>query len=255
MGKVIRLQNLPFRYDWENVLSKVLDYVSNIAEVDENRLALISVSLGGFLGPRAAIFDHRLKALVANPGVLNWYKVYEDFLSNINPDLMQLLESDPDSFDETMTQMMSYSGLLQWGMVDSMWHHGVSSPSALMQEISHYNIEGMMANYTTATLVIDAEKEERAQAKELYDAIPDGVDKKYLYFTAEEAAQLHVQPGATAIWSMRTFDWLDEVLVEDKMMSNVGSSSEAATLSSSGPAVATSAFMSTLLVLSAALFI
>ncbi len=28
-------------------------------------------------------------------------------------------------------------------------------------------------------------------------------------FTAEEAAQFHVQPGATAVGSQRIFDWID----------------------------------------------
>lgn len=66
MGSVIRIQGLPFRYDWENVLSPVLDYLEGIPQVDAKNLALMSVSLGGYLGPRAAVFDHRLKALIAN---------------------------------------------------------------------------------------------------------------------------------------------------------------------------------------------
>lgn len=41
-------------------------------------------------------------------------------------------------------------------------------------------------------------------------------------FTAEEAAQFHVQPGATAILSARMFDWLDEVFAMD--LNNVNSS-------------------------------
>ena len=68
MGQTIRLQQLPFRVDWEHVLGPVIDYLEGIPQVDKDKLALVSVSLGGFLGPRAAIFDHRLKALVANSG-------------------------------------------------------------------------------------------------------------------------------------------------------------------------------------------
>lgn len=68
MGRVIRLQGLPFRVDWENVLGRVIDFLEGIPDVDSDNLALISVSLGGFLGPRAAIHDHRLKALVVNSG-------------------------------------------------------------------------------------------------------------------------------------------------------------------------------------------
>jgi dienelactone hydrolase len=68
MGRTIRLQKLPFRHDWEKVVSSVIDYVELQPEVDDDNLALISLSLGGFLAPRAACFEHRLKALVPNPG-------------------------------------------------------------------------------------------------------------------------------------------------------------------------------------------
>jgi len=216
MGQTIRLQGLPFRYDWENVLSPVIDYVSSLPQVDETHLALITVSLGGYLGPRAATFDHRLRGIVANPGVLNWFQVYSDFLAQIDPNLLSLLESDPDAFDEVVTGIMSQNDFMMWGMVDSMWHFGADTPSELMKEVQRYNInEGMFANWRTPALIIDAEAEERGQAKEMYDAIPDEVNKKYLYFTDEEAASLHVQPGATGLWSARTFDWLDEIFLLD----------------------------------------
>ena len=226
MGKTIRIQGLPFRYDWEAVLTPLLDYVSDLEGVDPDRMALISVSLGGFLGPRAAIFDHRLKALVVNTGVLNWYKVYEAVVDSIDPNLLDLLETDPEAFDDAIEQVMSVSDFLRWGLVDSMWHHGVTTPSELMFEIQKYNIEGMVQNITSATLVIDAEEEERGQAWEFYSALTGAETKEYILFTAEEAAQFHVQPGATAILSMRTFNWLDDILVEGKKenVSNLSSS-------------------------------
>ena len=210
MGKTIRLQGLPFRHDWEQVLTPVIDYLETIPQVDSDNLALWSVSLGGFLGPRAAIFEHRLKALVANPGVMNWYKVYELFLNTMDPNLLLLLETDPDGFDAAIEQVMAASEFLRWGLEDSMWHHGVNKPSELIQEIKRFNIEGMAGNITTVTLVIDAEAEERGQAMELYNALPDTIDKEYVMFTYEEAAQIHVQPGATAIMALRIMNWLDE---------------------------------------------
>lgn len=68
MGRTIRLQELPFRHDWEVVMTAVIDFAVSQSQVDSDNLAHISLSLGGFLAPRAACFEHRLKALVANPG-------------------------------------------------------------------------------------------------------------------------------------------------------------------------------------------
>ncbi len=212
MGPTIRLQGLPFRHDWENVLTPLIDYLETIPQVDSSNLALISMSLGGFLGPRATVFEHRLKAQIANAGVVNWYRVYETVLDEIDPALLPLLETDPGAFDATVEQYMSFSDFLRWGLIDSMWHHGVSKPSELIRELELYTIEGMVQNITTATLVIDAEAEERGQSLELFEALPDSTPKEFIKFTAQEAAQFHVQPGATAIMTMRMFNWLDEVL-------------------------------------------
>jgi hypothetical protein len=62
---------------------------------------MISISLGGYLGPRAAVYEHRLKALIPNPGVMNSFAVYEQVLDQMDPNLMALLHSNATVFDET----------------------------------------------------------------------------------------------------------------------------------------------------------
>ncbi|CAB9524994.1 20-hydroxy-prefusarin hydrolase FUS2 [Seminavis robusta] len=218
MGRTIRLQGLPFRHDWEKVVSAVIDFAIDQPQVDGDNLALISLSLGGFLAPRAACFEHRLKALVPNPGVVSWHRVYESELQllasafGFGPEIFELLEDDPAAFDEEVLKMMSTSDFLHWGFVDSMWHHGVDSPSTLMNELKKFDIVDLMGNITTATLVVDADAETRAQAWELYEGLTGAVKKDYLKFSADEAAQFHDQPGAMGIQSARIFNWLDEIL-------------------------------------------
>ena len=219
IGKVMRLQGLPFRHDWENVITPIVDYLVELEEVDEDNIALISVSLGGYLGPRAAAFEHRLRALITNPGVMNWGRVYDNFISDIDPDLMALFESDPETFDATINQMMQFSNLLSWGMIDSMWHHNVTTPTELMNEVHTFTNEATVQNITSQTMVIDAEMEEFGQSQELYDALT--CPKTYVMFTLEEGAQLHVQPGATAILTLRMFNWLDDVFAESVTESTI----------------------------------
>ena len=124
---------------------------------------------------------------------------------------MDLVETDPEAFDATIYQVMNMSSFFAWGLTDSMWHHGVSTPHDLMTEIKKYNIEGMIGNITAATLVVDAEAETRGQATEFFSELK-GEQHAYLLFTAKEAAQFHVQPGATAIQAHKMFNWLDETL-------------------------------------------
>lgn len=57
---------LVFRPDYEVPVRAVVDYALSRPDVDEDRLALIGYSLGGGLAPRAAAFEPRIKAYIAN---------------------------------------------------------------------------------------------------------------------------------------------------------------------------------------------
>ena len=61
---------LTFRYDWEAVVTPVVDVAVTLPGVDPDRLALLGMSMGGYLAPRAAAFEHRLAACIAYDGVI-----------------------------------------------------------------------------------------------------------------------------------------------------------------------------------------
>jgi hypothetical protein len=174
--------------------------------------------------------------------VVNWYRVYESELVYLASafgfeyDMLELLADDPAAFDAEVLKMMSGNAFLHWGFVDSMWHHGVDTPSALLNEIKKFSIEDLIGNITTATLVVDADAETRAQALELYEGLTGTVRKDYLKFSASEAAQFHDQPGAMGIQSARIFNWLDEVLETNKI--EEGGDVSAAELGSGAPSIA-----------------
>ncbi|MFL6326832.1 MAG: alpha/beta hydrolase family protein [Nitrososphaeraceae archaeon] len=82
-GGVIRKQKIPFRYDWEKVVTPVVDYAltTRTKEIDPNRIALMGMSMGGYLAARAAAFEHRLSACILNDGV---YDGYDGFVSGFS---------------------------------------------------------------------------------------------------------------------------------------------------------------------------
>jgi hypothetical protein len=65
-------EGLTFRPDWEKVLTPVVDFALKRADVDPKRIALMGVSLGGLLAPRAAAFEKRIAALIANDGLYDY---------------------------------------------------------------------------------------------------------------------------------------------------------------------------------------
>lgn len=68
----VHRQGLHFRHDWENVVTPVLNYALTRKDVDPTKIALHAESLGGYLAPRAAAFEHRLSACISDDGVYDF---------------------------------------------------------------------------------------------------------------------------------------------------------------------------------------
>ena len=65
---------VPFRHDWEHVITPVVDFLVGRPDVDPQQIALYGISQAGYWVPRALAFEHRIAAAIADPGV---YDVFE----------------------------------------------------------------------------------------------------------------------------------------------------------------------------------
>jgi dienelactone hydrolase len=68
-GPARHRDGLTLRPDWENVVTPVVDWAAARPGVDPYRIALLGVSMGGYLAARAAAFEHRLAACIAVDGI------------------------------------------------------------------------------------------------------------------------------------------------------------------------------------------
>ncbi|NQZ95802.1 MAG: alpha/beta hydrolase [Myxococcales bacterium] len=208
-GLPLRRQGLPFRPDWEKVVTPAVDFALEQPGVDRDRVVLMGLSFGGALSPRAAAFEKRIQVCVPNPGVLNWSESFFAAMEHFSPGLVQLLDADPAGFDAAVSEAVKGDALLSWGIRDLMWKYGGSSPSVAMGNVRKYNNEETVDQISCDMLIMDGTAEEYSvgQAKRLYDAV--GSPKEYLLFTAEDTGLVHCQAGATAVAAQRLFDALD----------------------------------------------
>ena len=79
-GAAIFEDGLVFRPDWEKVIGPVVDYLFTRPEVDRRRVALMGVSFGGYLAPRAASAESRIAACIADPGE---FSLLDEFKSRL----------------------------------------------------------------------------------------------------------------------------------------------------------------------------
>ncbi|MGH8871362.1 MAG: alpha/beta hydrolase family protein [Acidimicrobiia bacterium] len=72
---------LPIRHDYEVAVTAAIDTLERRAEIDAGRVGLIGASLGGYYACRAAAFEPRVKAVVANCGPYDWGEIYDQLPS------------------------------------------------------------------------------------------------------------------------------------------------------------------------------
>ena len=210
-GQVIREQSIPFRPDWESVVTPVVDYAIELPFTDRDRIALIGYSMGGYLAPRAVAYEHRISACVANGGT---YSMYANAVRN-NPENIDEILDDPDAsleYDSTIYAAMNDNLFVKWFYTNGMWTFQVDSPSDFMRSMRKYTLSGSANSITCRMLILDSENDALVgnQAVTLFDSLL--CPKEYILFTEEEGADEHCQMGATQLSNERIFSWLSEVL-------------------------------------------
>ncbi len=211
-GEVIRVQKIPFRPDWENVVTPVVNFALKLPEVDPQRIALAGFSFGGYLAPRAVAFEHRIKACVADGGV---YDFYANAIKKCPPNIKEILASKKASekFNREIVSIFNKDVDVGWFFGNGMFTFGAKSPTAFLEKLKPYNMRKYAGKIKCPVLVVDSngDRDLPGQAKQLFNALK--CPKKYLLFTKKEGAGDHCQMGAIKYSNEKILNWL-----EDKLM-------------------------------------
>ena len=210
-GAVIREQKLPFRYDWEKVVTPVVDFALAQKETAPDRIGLMGISFGGYLAPRAVAFEHRIKVCIANGGI---YDFHENMIRHRAKDFDKMLD-DPQAakkIDTGLYKAMEKDPGLRWAIGNGMWVFGVKTPSGFIKATRPYTMKEAASNIKCRMLIVDSQddKDLPGQSIKLFNALT--CPKEYMLFTREEGAQEHCQMGAAMISNERIYNWLDKNL-------------------------------------------
>ena len=212
-GGVIRVQKLPFRPNWETVVTPVVDYALTRKEVDAKRIALMGISLGGYFAPRAVAFEKRIKACIANGGVYDFHMA-----ARLPPEEEKELDTQKgaEKTDRAIYSRMKTNPSFRWSIANGMFTFHAKSPSDWFKMTRPYTMKDVAAKITCPMLIVDSEgdKDMPGQARKLYDALKS--PKDFMLFTKEEGAEEHCQMGAILISNARILDWLDGIMMKGK---------------------------------------
>ena len=207
-GFALRINDLHFRHDWENVVRPVVDFALTIPGIDPSRIGVMGLSFGGFLVPRAAAFEKRIKICIADPGNPSWGDSIIGHFPTVTS--QGLLGKYGDSVRRWFTRTLEHLPFMEWLLRDYAWKHGVSSQE-VFQTLQTYDNTSILDQITCETLVMDGTEEiAKGQAQKLFDALK--CPKDYLLFDETTTAQSHCQIGGYATATEYLFDWLGERL-------------------------------------------
>ena len=204
-GQVIREQKIPFRHNWETVMTPVVDFALKRREVDPTKLGYMGISFGGYFAPRAMAYEHRIRACIANGGVYDFHAVAA------RGDVDRYLD-DPEGareVDRQVYEAMKKNASLRWSIGNALFTFRAKSPSEWIRMTRPYTMKDEAAKIRCRMLVVDSEgdKDMPGQAKQLYDALQ--CPKDFMLFQKEDGAEEHCQVGAAYFSNARILDWLD----------------------------------------------
>ena len=195
-GFALRINGITFRHDIENVITPIIDYcLENFEGIDEENIILFGISFGGFLVPRAAIYDERVKMCIVDPGNVNWGGAFAKRL--------EMIQKMPKKIRPAQLDFM---------LEDYIYKHGATSET-ICDELRKFDNTDIIKNLDCLTIVMDGTSEmTQGEAKVFYDMLD--CEKEYLLFDEDSGSQMHAQMGGYATASEMLLDLVEKHLIQ-----------------------------------------
>lgn len=214
------VKGIPFRPDWNAVLTPVVDYLVGRKDVDPKGIAARGISFGGMLVPQAAAHDDRFAAIVADPGsvdntrnfppiIRNCYVAGDPVKTNANWQVIAGGATPVEKFDlikpMSIYSREAYAAACKGQLVtDFFTWYTDQLRYAILEEVP---------SITSPTLVTQYEGDTwfGTMPDEMFKALT--VSRKELVrFTTTDGAQGHCGPLAPQVTNEACWDFVDGVL-------------------------------------------
>ncbi|HEX3565354.1 MAG TPA: alpha/beta fold hydrolase [Acidimicrobiales bacterium] len=204
-GAMLYDQRIPMRPDWENVVPGMFDALIRHPQVDPDRVVLVGRSFGGLLAPRGASEEHRLAAMIVDPGQFDLGVALIGRLGDLGK---QVEDPAADSQFESLLTIPALKALLAPRMVT----HGLTSVREYCRDVLRYSNRESAAAITCPSFVTDNETDQvsTGQGKALFEQLT--CPKTFRLFTKAEGAEGHCEGLAPVVFWTAAFDWLDGML-------------------------------------------
>lgn len=192
-----------FPVEAELPMRAIVDYALARPETDPERLVAYGLSGGGYLVPRAACYEKRLKAIAVCSVILNMRDLFSDKLATFDRSLTYKLLRAVGSkkLDSFWRVVMTYA-----------WRWGAKSPAELLEIIRGHRTDPGLITCPMLNLVAEQEYEHLGPAKEWAEAcLKQSPHNRLVIAPKNEGADSHGAGSNLALMSSVVFDWFDEL--------------------------------------------
>ena len=189
-GESIRFRDMPARYDSEVAGSAAIDYLERREDVDKDRIAVMGVSLGGYIAPRAAAFEKRFKACVAWGAQYDYHAVWKSRVE------------------------AAFKTSLSVPAEHITWFMGVNTIEEALKKLEPFTLEGVAGKIECPFLLTHGEADAQISmdiARKQFAEV-GSKDKTLKVFTQEEGGAQHCQGDNLTIGTTYIADWLSDKL-------------------------------------------
>ncbi|CZR59966.1 related to hydrolases or acyltransferases (alpha/beta hydrolase superfamily) [Phialocephala subalpina] len=210
-ASVVRYQHLGFIFEWEKVVTPVVDYLYALDVVDSSAIALVGLSFGGILAPRASAFERRLAATLALDGL---YEFGALFLKQFPDKLVTIFNSGNSiQFDNAVSQAMTSSLVtteFKWTVDQGMWAFNTTSPFDWMTQLQAYTLVDVVDKIPGPMFVADSATDTFFTGDGAVLASKLGNRSTYYEFDVASGVG-HAGVGGYRMQCQVAFDWLQGI--------------------------------------------
>lgn len=192
-GEAIRFRNLTLHHETERYATPAYEWLAARNEIDEKRIGVMAISLGGYYAPRAAAFESRFACCVAWGGQWDYHATW---LARF------------ERLDRAETPSLS----VPWQHL--YWILGAADRQDALKKLEGFTLDGVAEKISCPFLLVHGEGDEQVpltDARRCFDAV--GSRQKTLrVFTREEGGYHHCQGDNISIGVAAMWDWVEQTL-------------------------------------------
>jgi pimeloyl-ACP methyl ester carboxylesterase len=206
-GAALRDHGLVMKPDWERPVAAVLDHFGI------GRAAILGISLGGYLAPRAAAFEPRIDGVIVCDILDDFFDCFTARAGeSMTRALVAMLQAGARAdVNVMMERMMNESPATRWAMHHGMHVSGAADPYEFMQWLRSMSTAAFSERITQDVLLLAGTEDHIVPFHQLWRQARSLTNARSLtlrVFTKAEHAQNHCQVGNVGLALGVVRDWL-----------------------------------------------